>query len=137
MATPGSASPRGDAHRGRRPSLVDVGLHEADGLVVGPEAGVSGTAAFRREPVVTTDVASDPLWRHSRPMALGRGIRAAWATPIIAADGDRVLGVLTVYFDERDGLAPRPGGGAVLVARVLGAQCDTPARRANTTRLSR
>ena len=82
------------------PSLVDVGLHEGDGLVVGPEAGVSGTAAFRREPVVTTDVASDPLWRDTRPMALARGIRAAWATPIIAAAGDRVLGVLTVYFDE-------------------------------------
>jgi diguanylate cyclase (GGDEF)-like protein/PAS domain S-box-containing protein len=82
------------------PSLVDVGLHEADGLVVGPEAGASGTAAFRRESVISTDVARDLLWRDSRQMALARGIRAAWSTPIIAADGDRVLGVLTVYFDE-------------------------------------
>jgi diguanylate cyclase (GGDEF)-like protein len=82
------------------PSLIDVGLHEADGLVVGPEAGASGTAAFRREPVVTTDVARDPLWHESRQMALARGIRAAWSNPIITTDGERVLGVLGVYFDE-------------------------------------
>ena len=82
------------------PSLIDVGLHEADGLVLGPEAGASGTAAFRREPVISADVARDPLWRESRQVALARGIRAAWSTPIIASDADKVLGVLTVYFDE-------------------------------------
>jgi diguanylate cyclase (GGDEF)-like protein/PAS domain S-box-containing protein len=82
------------------PSLIDVGLHEADCLVLGPEAGTSGTAAFRREPVISADVARDPLWRESRQIALARGIRAAWSTPIIAADGGPVLGVLTVYFDE-------------------------------------
>ncbi|HEY7605140.1 MAG TPA: EAL domain-containing protein, partial [Actinomycetes bacterium] len=91
------------------PSLIDVGLHEADGLVLGPEAGASGTAAFRREPVVSADVARDPLWHESRQVALARGIRAAWSTPIIAAEGDPVLGVLTVYFDEprRPGTAER------------------------------
>ncbi|HJW64284.1 MAG TPA: PAS domain S-box protein, partial [Actinomycetes bacterium] len=61
------------------PSLIDVGLHEADGLVLGPEAGASGTAAFRREPVISADVAGDPLWRGSRQVALARGIRAAWS----------------------------------------------------------
>jgi diguanylate cyclase (GGDEF)-like protein/PAS domain S-box-containing protein len=100
------------------PSLIDVGLHEADGLVVGPEAGASGTAAFRREPVVTTDVARDPLWRDSKPTALARGIRAAWSTPIIAADGDRVLGVLTVYFDEPRRPAPAESGLLELAAHL-------------------
>ena len=100
------------------PSLIDVGLHEADSLVVGPEAGVSGTAAFRREPVVTTDVARDPLWRDSKPMALARGIRAAWSTPIIAADGDRVLGVLTVYFDEPRRPGPAESGLLELAAHL-------------------
>jgi len=91
------------------PSLIDVGLHEADGLVIGPEAGASGTAAFRREPVISADVARDPLWRESRQVAVARGIRAAWSTPIIPADGGAVLGVLTVYFDE-----PRRPGPAEL-----------------------
>jgi diguanylate cyclase (GGDEF)-like protein/PAS domain S-box-containing protein len=100
------------------PSLIDVGLHEADGLVVGPEAGVSGTAAFRREAVITTDVARDPLWHDSKSTALARGIRAAWATPIIAADGDRVLGVLTVYFDEPRRPGPAESGLLELAAHL-------------------
>jgi diguanylate cyclase (GGDEF)-like protein/PAS domain S-box-containing protein len=100
------------------PSLIDVGLHEADGLVIGPEAGTSGTAAFRREPVVSADVARDPLWRESRQVALARGIRAAWSTPIIAADLDRVLGVLTVYFDEPRRPGPAEEGLLELAAHL-------------------
>jgi diguanylate cyclase (GGDEF)-like protein/PAS domain S-box-containing protein len=100
------------------PSLIDVGLHEADGLVVGPEAGASGTAAFRREPVVTTDVARDPLWHESRQTALARGIRAAWSTPIITADGERVLGVITVYFDEPRRPGPAENGLLELAAHL-------------------
>jgi diguanylate cyclase (GGDEF)-like protein/PAS domain S-box-containing protein len=100
------------------PSLIDVGLHEADGLVLGPEAGASGTAAFRREPVISADVARDPLWRESRQVALARGIRAAWSTPIIAADGDPVLGVLTVYFDEPRRPGPAEEGLLELAAHL-------------------
>ena len=100
------------------PSLIDVGLHEADGLVLRPEAGTSGTAAFRREPVSCTDVACDPLWRESRQVALARGIRAAWSTPIIAADGGPVLGVLTVYFDEPRRPGPAEEGLLELAAHL-------------------
>jgi diguanylate cyclase (GGDEF)-like protein/PAS domain S-box-containing protein len=100
------------------PSLIDVGLHEADGLVLGPEAGASGTAAFRREPVISADVARDPLWRESRQVALARGIRAAWSTPIIAADGGPVHGVLTVYFDEPRRPGPAEEGLLELAAHL-------------------
>jgi diguanylate cyclase (GGDEF)-like protein/PAS domain S-box-containing protein len=100
------------------PSLIDVGLHEADGLVLRPEAGTSGTAAFRREPVFCGDVACDPLWHESRQVALARGIRAAWSTPIIAADGGPVLGVLTVYFDEPRRPGPAEEGLLELAAHL-------------------
>jgi diguanylate cyclase (GGDEF)-like protein/PAS domain S-box-containing protein len=100
------------------PSLIDVGLHEADGLVLGPEAGASGTAAFRREPVISADVARDPLWRESRQVAVARGIRAAWSTPIIAADGGPVHGVLTVYFDEPRRPGPAEEGLLELAAHL-------------------
>ena len=82
------------------PSLVDTGLHEADGLIVGPDAGSSGTAVHRRAPVVVADVATDPLWAQTRQAALARGIRAAWAVPVTATDGERVRGAITLYFDE-------------------------------------
>jgi diguanylate cyclase (GGDEF)-like protein/PAS domain S-box-containing protein len=100
------------------PSLIDVGLHEADGLRPGPEAGTSGTAAFRREPVYCTDVARDPLWHESRQVALAKGIRAAWSTPIIAADGVPVLGVLTVYLDEPRRPGPAEEGLLELAAHL-------------------
>src|SRR4029434_712240 len=63
------------------PSLIDVGLHDADGLVIGPEAGTSGTAAFRREPVISADVARDPLWRGSPQGGPAPGTRGAWSAP--------------------------------------------------------
>jgi diguanylate cyclase (GGDEF)-like protein/PAS domain S-box-containing protein len=82
------------------PSLVDTGLHEADGMVVGPRAGSSGTAVHRRAAVLVPDVATEPLWADTRQVALARGLRAAWAMPIITADSRQVLGTVSIYFDR-------------------------------------
>ncbi|HEX8859654.1 MAG TPA: EAL domain-containing protein [Actinomycetes bacterium] len=82
------------------PSLVDTGLHEADGMVVGPRAGSSGTAVHRRAAVLVPDVATEPLWADTRQVALARGLRAAWAMPIITADSREVLGTVSIYFDR-------------------------------------
>ncbi len=82
------------------PSLADVGLHEADGMVVGPRAGSSGTAVQRHAPVLVADVAADPLWSETRRTALAQGLRAAWAMPIMTADSRQVLGTVTIYFDR-------------------------------------
>jgi PAS domain S-box-containing protein len=81
------------------PSMLDFGLHKADRLVVGAEAGSAGTAVHRREAVIVEDVATDPLWAETRAAALARGLRAAWAQPILA-EGDQPRGVIAVYFDE-------------------------------------
>jgi diguanylate cyclase (GGDEF)-like protein/PAS domain S-box-containing protein len=96
------------------PSLVDVGLHEADGMVVGPRAGSSGTAVHRRAPVLVADVATDPLWAEKRLVALGRGLRAAWAMPITTAESRQVLGTVTIYFDRPR--RPAPSDTRLLVA---------------------
>jgi diguanylate cyclase (GGDEF)-like protein/PAS domain S-box-containing protein len=82
------------------PSLVDTGLHEADGMVVGPNAGSSGTAVHRRAAVLVPDVATEPLWAETRQVALARGLRAAWAMPIITAESRQVLGTVSIYFDR-------------------------------------
>jgi len=99
------------------PSLVDTGLHEADGLVVGQLAGSSGTAVHRHAPVLVADVATDPLWAGSRQAALARGLRAAWAMPIMAAESSQVLGSVTVYFD-------RPRSASASDTRLLEAAAD-------------
>jgi PAS domain S-box-containing protein len=82
---------------GAAPSLPDGFIRGIDGQVIGPQAGSCGTAAFRHQPVVVEDIATDPLWESYRQAALAHGLRACWSTPIF--DGQRaVLGTFALYF---------------------------------------
>ncbi len=81
------------------PSLSQQYLHAVDGVASGPAVGSCGTAAFRGEPVVVTDIASDPLWTDYRHLVLPLGLRACWSTPIKARDG-RVVGIFAFYYRE-------------------------------------
>jgi PAS domain S-box-containing protein len=72
-----------------------------DGLEIGACVGSCGTAAFRREPVFVTDIATDPLWDNHRHIAQVHGLRACWSTPILSRrrlDRGGVLGTFGVYF---------------------------------------
>ncbi|MFQ5570318.1 MAG: PAS domain S-box protein, partial [Rhodothermales bacterium] len=84
---------------GAAPSLPESYTQAVDGLAVGPRAGSCGTAAFRKETVIVSDVATDPLWTDYRALALPHGLRACWSTPIIATTGE-VLGTFAVYYPE-------------------------------------
>jgi signal transduction histidine kinase/CheY-like chemotaxis protein len=70
-----------------------------DGIAIGPSAGCCGTAAYRKEGIVVTDIATDPLWVEARDLALRHNLRACWSTPILASDGS-VLGTLAMYYRE-------------------------------------
>jgi PAS domain S-box-containing protein len=75
----------------------DYKLGMAPYLLMAPDAGSCGTAAYRREPVYTKDTATDPLWENCRGVAVRNGVRAAWSTPILS-DGGTVLGTLAMYY---------------------------------------
>ncbi len=77
------------------PEAYNEGLR--DGVDVGPVAGSCGTAAFRKEQVVVTDIATDRLWENYRDLALAHGLRACWSTPIISSAG-QVLGTFALYY---------------------------------------
>ena len=81
------------------PSLPQGYIDALDGLAIGPAAGSSGTAAYRKEPVLVPDIASDPLWTDLRELALTQGLRACWSTPILSSER-RVLGTLAIYARE-------------------------------------
>ena len=73
-------------------------------LPIGPRMGSCGTAAFRKERVITPDIVSDPLWSGSpaeeyREIALRNGIRAAWSEPVISKS-DELLGTFAMYYAE-------------------------------------
>ena len=79
------------------PSLPDRYVEAIDGLLTGPSVGSCGTAAYTRETVVVTDIATDPRWTEYRDIALLDGLRACWSTPVRGSDGG-VLGTLALYY---------------------------------------
>jgi PAS domain S-box-containing protein len=67
-------------------------------LTIGACAGTCGTAAFRRERVITRDIAAGPLIDH-RDLALRNGLRAAWSQPLLSKN-HQLLGTFAFYYAE-------------------------------------
>ncbi len=84
------------------PSLPAYYAEAIDGLGIGPCVGSCGTAAYRREPVEVTDIATDPLWTPYKDVALPLGLAACWSSPIKARDG-RVIGTFAFYYRTKRG----------------------------------
>jgi two-component system, cell cycle sensor histidine kinase and response regulator CckA len=84
---------------GAAPSLPLEYVRAIDGASIGPCAGPCGTAAYRKEPVIVSDISTDPLWADCRDLALRYGLRACWSTPILSSDGS-VLGTFAMYYHE-------------------------------------
>jgi serine phosphatase RsbU (regulator of sigma subunit) len=87
---------------GAAPNLPEVYVKAVDGATIGPRAGSCGTAMYTRQPVVVTDVLTDPLWADYRDFAKISGLRACWSTPIISSQGE-VLGSFAMYRQEPRG----------------------------------
>jgi GAF domain-containing protein len=85
--------------QGAAPSLPEEYNRAIDGIAIGPNVGSCGTAAYRKEAVVVSDIASDPLWADFRDLALSHGLRACWSTPIRSTSGE-VLGTFAMYYGE-------------------------------------
>src|ERR1044071_5140122 len=86
-------------HHGAAPNLPKVYVDGIDGSIIGPSAGSCGTAAYRAQPVIVSDIATDPLWADYRGFALPHGLRACWSSPILSSDG-HVLGTFAIYYRE-------------------------------------
>jgi PAS domain S-box-containing protein len=84
---------------GAAPSLPSEYSRAVDGVQIGSCAGSCGTAAFRKQAVVVSDIAADPLWANFRHVALPHGLRACWSTPIASQDGG-ILGTFAMYYRE-------------------------------------
>ena len=90
---------RACVRHGAAPHLPESYVCGIDGEPIGPDAGSCGTAAYLGRPVFVTDIATDPLWRSYRDLALSHGLRACWSTPILSSEG-RVLGTFALYYRE-------------------------------------
>jgi PAS domain S-box-containing protein len=91
---------------GAAPSLPANYTEAIDGNAIGPSEGSCGTAAYRAEQVIVSDIATDPLWADYRDLALAHGLRACWSTPILSSER-RVLGTVAIYFREPRSPSPQ------------------------------
>jgi PAS domain S-box-containing protein len=89
----------GRLRHGAAPSLPIAYTEAIDGVGIGPSVGSCGTAAYRGEPVMVCDIATDPLWADFRALALAHGLLACWSAPILSSDG-KVLGTFATYYRE-------------------------------------
>ena len=81
------------------PSLPESYVKAIDGSPIGPKHGSCGTAMFRGQPVIVSDVSVDPLWDDYREYAAVAGVHACWSTPIMSSKG-KVLGSFAMYYRE-------------------------------------
>lgn len=84
---------------GAAPSLPLEYVAALEGFVIGPQACSCGTAMYRREPVIVTDIGTDPLWAQYREVGLEHGVRAVWSTPFFSRAG-AVLGSFSMHYPE-------------------------------------
>jgi two-component system NarL family sensor kinase len=77
------------------PHLPDEWRRATTSLPLTPTTTTCGAAVSRREQVVASDVASDPLFEGFHELARADAIAATWSTPLYARDR-RVLGTFVV-----------------------------------------
>lgn len=83
---------------GAAPSLPAAYNALFQNIVVAEGVGSCGTAVYRKELVVTHDIASDPLWTNYKEFALPHGLRACWSNPIWS--GTQIVGTFASYYAE-------------------------------------
>src|SRR5438876_5658573 len=91
---------------GAAPNLPNTYTKAIDGAFIGPAVGSCGTAAYRAEQVIVSDIAADPLWADFRDLALTHSLRACWSTPIFSSEG-KVIGTFAMYYRKPRSPSPR------------------------------
>ena len=81
------------------PSLPADYSSALDGMMVGPEVGSCGAAAYLREPVIIEDIRRDPRCARSMGLIEGLGVSGCWSFPVVNAGGDAIA-VIGFYSEQ-------------------------------------
>lgn len=90
---------------GSKGGLPETYMRAIDGLVIGPEVGACGSAAFRNETVIVEDIAIDPRFSTVKDFVMSFGLLACWSVPIRGPDNN-AIGTFAMYHRQR--ATPRP-----------------------------
>jgi hypothetical protein len=84
------------------PNLPEAYRAATDGMVIGPNIGSCGRAAFLRQPVFASDILSDPNWAKFKDATASAGLRAAGRVQLpgqVSAFRTAVRGASSVTFE--------------------------------------
>lgn len=87
------------------PHLPQLYINAIDGIAIADNEGSCGTAAFRKETIIVTDIATDNFWKAYKDIALSCGLRACWSVPILSTE-KKILGTFAIYY--RQPRSPQP-----------------------------
>lgn len=82
------------------PSLPENFSGLIKGLMIGPNVGSCGSAAYLGEAVIVTDIEQDTRWTAFKEHVLPFGFKACWSVPIFNAEGV-VFGTFALYFKQK------------------------------------
>jgi PAS domain S-box-containing protein len=119
---------------GAAPNLPLAYTKAVDGLCIGPKAGSCGTAMYRREPVIVSDILEDPLWEPYRGVAGAYGLRACWSTPIVSPSGE-ALGSFAMYYREPRSPSPAETRALQMATHLAGIAIERRLARKERERL--
>ena len=119
---------------GAAPNLPKSYIDAINGLPIGPKAGSCGTAMYRREPVIVTDILHDPLWEPYREAAKLHGFRACWSTPILEHSG-KTLGSFAMYYCEPRTPSPAESRALEMATHLAGIAIERKLAREERERL--
>ena len=119
---------------GAAPSLPKPYTEAINGLSIGPKAGSCGTAMYRREPVIVTDILQDPLWEPYRALSEPYGLRACWSTPILSHSG-KALGSFAMYYCEPRSPSPAETRALEMATHLAGIAIERKLAREERERL--
>ena len=83
---------------GAAPGLPLAYCQAIDGVEIGLNVGSCGTAAYTKQTIMVSDIASDPRWHDYKDLALAHGLKSCWSVPIFGTSG-QVLGTFAFYFN--------------------------------------
>jgi PAS domain S-box-containing protein len=79
-------------------SLPQSYLDSIQGIPIADHVGSCGTAAFRNEKVIVTDIRTDRLWENFKEPALTHQLLSCWSQPLRNAAGE-VIATLGMYYN--------------------------------------
>jgi PAS domain S-box-containing protein len=81
---------------GATPSLPPSYVEAVNGVAIGPNVGSCGTAAYCKEPIISSSIATDPRWENFIAIVQQYDFQACWSFPIFSQTG-QVLGSFGLY----------------------------------------